>query len=331
VIDQEVPSVNWGILGPGHIARSFARGLREARGAHLGAVGSRDLTRARSFASEFQVERAWGSYLELARDPDLDAVYVASPHSLHEEHSILCLEAGKHVLCEKPFALNAAQARRMIEAARTNERALMEAMWTRFIPALRDLCERVADGAIGDVRFIEADFGFRANFDPQSRLFAPKLGGGALLDLGVYPINLAFMLCGEPEEVTATANLGRTGVDEETAIRFRHANGAISQLYCSLRANTHRQARIVGTEGRITVPSPWWSTSRFSLERNGAAVQELVFEKRGGGYAHQAEELMEVVRSGARESQIMPLAESLTILETMDGIREAWGLRYPSE
>jgi predicted dehydrogenase len=207
----------------------------------------------------------------------------------------------------------------------------MEAMWTRFIPAIVNLRERVHDGAIGDVRFLEADFGFRAGYDPQSRLFAPQLGGGALLDLGVYLIHLAFMLCGAPTEISATATLGETGVDEEAAIRLRHENGAVSQLYCSLRADTHREARIVGTEGRVTLPAPWWSASRFIVDNHDAGTRSFDFENRGGGYAHQAEQFMEVIRSGRKESCILPLAETLAVMQTMDEIRDGWGLRYPSE
>jgi predicted dehydrogenase len=327
----EVEKMRWGILGPGHIARSFARGLQEAHGARLVAVGSRSLDRAQTFAAEFGVERAWGSYRELAGDPGVDAVYVASPHALHEEHTILCLEAGKQVLCEKPMALNATQARRMISTAREHDRALMEALWTRFVPAFRELQERVDDGAIGEIRYVQADFGFRAERDPASRLFAPRLGGGALLDLGVYPINLAFMVCGAPTEIEATTTVGPTGVDEETAIQLRHENGAVSHLYCSLRADTSREARIVGTEGSITIPAPWWFSPRFTLERRNTEPASHEFENRGGGYTHEAEEFMDLVRAGRTESRIMPLDETVAILETMDEIRRGGGLRYPGE
>jgi predicted dehydrogenase len=313
------------------VAHLFARGLLELRGSSLVAVGSRDLARAQTFAAEFGVERAWGSYRELAEDPGVDIVYVATPHSLHEEHTILCLEAGKHVLCEKPFALNAAQARRMIAVAQERQRALMEAVWTRFLPAFRELRDKVHDGVIGDVTLIEADFGFHATFDPQSRLFAPQLGGGALLDLGVYPINLAFMLCGAPTEIDSTTKLGQTGVDEQSAIRFRHENGAISRLSCSLRADTDCKARIVGTNGCITIPPPWWASSQFILEQRDTEPRIFDFANRGGGYTHQAEEFIEVIRSGKTESPIMPLAETLAIMETMDAIRNDWGQRYPGE
>ncbi len=324
-------TIRWGILGPGKIARTFAAGLAEAAGADLVAVGSRDAGRARAFAAEFGAQRAHGSYLDLANDPDVDAVYIGSPHARHEADSILCLAAGKHVLCEKPLALNVAQARRMVDAARRHDRTLMEALWTRFLPALAAVREQIAQGAIGDVRMVHADFGFHATFDAESRLFAPALGGGTLLDIGIYPLNLAFMICGPPEDIQTMANLGATGVDEEAAILLRHAEGRLSVLSCSFRSDTPRLARIIGTAGSITIDFPWWGASRFSLQRREAADQVFEFVNRGGGYAHEAEAFMDLVRDGRRDSEIMPLSESLAILKTMDRIRRVWGVRYPGE
>lgn len=323
--------IRWGILGPGHIAQAFARGLNEAEGSRLVAVGSRDLGRARAFAAEFGVDRAHGSYEELAEDPDVDAIYVASPHSMHEDHTILCLKADKHVLCEKPLALNAAQARRMIDVARDRGLALMEALWTRFLPAIIGAREQVARGVIGDVRLVQADFGFRAEFHPASRLFAPELGGGALLDLGIYPLNLAFLFCGAPTEIVARTNLGTTGVDEESAILLRHRDGQSSQLSCSLRVNTPREAHVIGTGGRITIEFPWWRATRFTVHTNDDQSEEFAFVHRGGGYTYEAEAFGDMIRSGRHDSDVMPLSESLAILETMDEIRQGWGLRYPGE
>jgi predicted dehydrogenase len=324
-------TVRWGILGPGRIARKFAAGLREAEGAELVAVGSRDPGRAAAFAAEFGVPRAHGSHADLAADPELDAVYVGTPHAHHEAHTLLCLEAGKHVLCEKPLALNSAQAGRMIGAARTRSLVLMEAMWTRFLPAIAHVRDVVTSGRIGDVRMVVADFGFRAEFDPASRLFAPELGGGALLDVGIYPLNLAFMLCGEPLEIHTTANLGATGVDEEAALLLRHAGGRISVLACALRVDTPREAQILGTKGAITIGFPWWAATRISIRTGGQSPEELAFPHRGGGYTHEAEAFMALVRSGQLESEIMPLDENLAILRTMDTIRARWGMRYPGE
>ena len=328
-------TIRWGILGPGAIARAFATGLREARGAELTAVGSRDLARAEAFAAEFGADsgatRAHGSYGDLAADPDVDAVYVASPHAFHADHALLALDAGKHVLCEKPLAANAVQAERMIAAARDAGLALMEGLWTRFLPTLVRARELVAAGTIGEVRSVAADFGFRAPYDPASRLFAPELAGGALLDIGVYPLNLAFLFCGPPVAVLSTANLGATGVDEEAAIVLRHDRDRISNLTISFRADTPLEAHVIGTDGRLVLRRPWWAGERLDVMTRDGRVEELDCLSRGGGFAHEAEAFMDMIRTGSLDSDVMPLAESLEILRTMDGLRERWGLRYPFE
>jgi predicted dehydrogenase len=323
--------IRWGILGPGRISRTFAAGLSEAEGAELAAVGSRSAERAGAFAAEFGCARSWGSYEELAADPEVDAVYVGTPHTCHEQNVLLCLGAGKHVLVEKPFAINAEQTGRMIRAARENDRLLMEAMWTRFLPTLVRVREIVARGDIGEVRMVTADFGFRAPHDPRSRLFDPALGGGSLLDLGVYPLTLASMLCGEPSEVRALANLGATGVDEEAAVILKHRGGELAVIHAALRFDTPRHAFILGTAGRIEIMFPWWASSQLRLQVRDQPEELLHLPHRGGGYAHEAEEFMDLVRTGARDSQVMPLAESLSIMKTMDLIRDQWGLAYPGE
>lgn len=324
-------TIRWGILGPGRISRKFAEGLREAAGAELVAVGSRDQGRAAAFAAEFGAAHAHGSYAELAADPTVDAVYIGTPHALHCEHTLLCLRRGKHVLCEKALALNAGQAERMIAAARASGVVLMEALWTRFLPAVIRARELARDGTIGEVRAVVADFGFHAAFDPRSRLFAPELGGGSLLDLGVYPLNLAYLICGEPVEVQTMATLGTTGVDEEAAILLRHAGGQLSVLSCSLRVDTPREARILGTEGGITLCRPWWGATRLVLQTRAGRDEVIDLPHRGGGYTHEAEAFMALIRSGATESPVMPLDESLAIMGTMDGLRARWGMRYPGE
>ena len=323
--------IRWGILGPGRIAHAFAKGLLEARGAGIAAVGSRDPDRAAAFAREYGVDRSYGRYEDLAADPQVDAVYIATPHVGHESHAVLCLEAGKHVLCEKPLAVNAARAKRMIAAARANDRVLMEALWTRFLPAMVHVRSLIGNGIIGEVRMVQADFGFRAEIDPASRLFAPELAGGALLDLGIYPLNLAFMVCGEPFEIHTTANLGATGVDEESAILLRHRGGRLSVLSCALRVETPREAHILGTRGRITLRCPWWGASRVSLHLRDRDREDFEFPLRGAGYTYEAEAFMDLIRSGERESDIMPLDESLAVIRTMDAIRSRWGLSYPGE
>jgi len=323
--------IRWGILGPGKISRSFAIGLLEAEGAEIVAVGSRDRRRAAAFAGEFGVRNAYGSYEEMLADPAVDAVYIGTPHAFHHDQTLLCLRAGKHVLCEKALALNADQAARMIAAARETGLVLMEAMWTRFLPAMVRVRELVATGAIGEVRSVTADFGFRAKFDPASRLFDPALGGGALLDIGIYPLNLAFMICGEPVAIQTQANLGATGVDEESVTLLRHEDGRLSALSCSFRADTPREAHIQGTEGRITICCPWWKATRIIVQPREGKPDTMDLPARGGGYSHEAAAFMDLIRSGVPESDVMPLDESLAIMRTMDEIRARWGMKYPGE
>ena len=324
-------TIKWGLLGPGRISRKFAAGLLAAEGAELFAVGSRDVGRAGAFADEFGLPRAHASYEALAADPDVDAIYIGTPHTGHEVHTLMCLAHGKHVLCEKPLAINAAQAGRMIDAARAAGLVLMEAVWTRFLPSIVRVRELIDAGRIGDVRLITADFGFRAPLDPQSRLFAPDLGGGALLDLGIYPLTLASMLLGAPVEIRATANLGTTGVDEETAIMLRHARGELALLAASLRTDTPREAHVIGTGGRIRILFPWWAGTRIGLTEGGGQEQLSEWPSRGGGYTHEAEAFMDLIRDGRLESPVMPLDESLAIMRTMDAIRAQCGVRYPME
>lgn len=323
--------IRWGLLGPGAISRTFAGALQEAEGAELAAVGSRDIDRARAFAAEHGVSRAYGSYADLAADPDVDAIYIGTPHMFHERDAVLCLSHGKHVLCEKAFAINADQSRRMIQAARSHDRLLMEAMWTRFLPALGHVRRVISDGTIGDPRTLTADFGIQPKFDPASRLFDPGLGGGALLDLGVYAVSLSSWLFGAPVKITSMANLGPTGVDDDSAFLLMHKEGRITTSFESMRVDTPREAVIRGTGGSIALHEPWWGASRLTITTKTAEPQTLTFPHRGRGYTYMAEAFMDLIRDGQRDSEIIPLAESVAIMETMDVCRSQWGLRYPGE
>jgi predicted dehydrogenase len=323
--------IRWGILGPGAISEAFARALAEAAEADLVAVGSRDADRARAFAREHGVRRAHGSYLALAEDPDIDAIYIGTPHACHEEHTVLCLSHGKHVLCEKPLAINAAQAGRMIRAAREHDRLLMEAMWTRFLPSLGQVRQVLASGRIGEPRTLTADFGIQPEFEPQSRLFDLHLGGGALLDLGVYAVSLGHWLFGDPVDIKGTAHLGPTGVDDDSALVLRHGGGQITTAFQSLRIETPREAVIRGTAGWIRLHEPWWGTARLTMGTAAGEQETLDFELKGRGYTHMADAFMELIRAGRGEADVISLEESLAIMETMDTLREQWGLKYPME
>ena len=323
--------IRWGILGAGRIARQFATGLTAIDDAELVAIGSRAQDTADAFGDEFDIPRRHPSYEALAGDGEVDVIYVATPHSLHRDNSILCLKAGKAVLCEKPFAINASQAADAIAVARAEKRFLMEAMWTRFIPAVVKAREWIASGAIGEPRLVAADFGFRAGVDAKGRLFDPALGGGALLDVGIYTISFAAMVLGsEPSRIESMATLGETGVDEQSAFILGYDGGELAVLYTAVRTGTPVEARVLGTEGRILVEAPFFKTAAVALEAGGQQERvELPLE--GNGYNYQAVEVMDCLRSGRLESDVMPLAETLAIMKIMDRIREQIGLKYPME
>jgi predicted dehydrogenase len=323
--------IRWGILGTGKIARQFAAALRRLPDAELIAAGSRSAESAARFADELGISRRYQSYTELASDPEVEVIYVATPHSCHAENSRLALNAGKAVLCEKPFTINAAQAREVIRLARERKRFLMEAMWTRCFPLMKKLRELLSAGAIGEVRQLTADFGFRAKPRDEPRLFGPEYGGGALLDVGVYPVSLASLLFGPPTRIVSAANLGPTGVDEETAMILTHARGEMAILHTAIRLDTAQEAIISGTNGRIRIHSPWWRPTTMTLSRDGKPDEPFDFPTTGDGYEYEAQEVMDCLRSGKLESPLMPLDESLSIMETLDSIRAQWGLKYPME
>ena len=323
--------VNWGVLGPGRIAHRFAVGLREAAGARLVAVGSRDAARAEAFAAQYGAPQVHGSYAALAADPAVDAIYVATPHPHHAPACRICLDAGKHVLCEKPLTVNAAAARALVEQARDRGVLLMEGMWTRFIPASAALRALLQAGEIGTPALVQCDLGFAATVDPASRLFAPELAGGALLDIGVYCVAFSSMVLGTPATVTASAYLGATGVDERTVLALSHPDGAVAAMFCGITASSPQVATIVGSEGHVTVASPFWCSEQLTVHRPKTASEERHFPLRGNGFNYEAEHFMELIRTGATDSPLMPLAESITISETLDAARRHIGLRYPFE
>ena len=326
----EAKKVRWGILGPGRIARKFPEGLRHVAGAELVAVGSRSRENAEKFGEEFQVPRRHDSYEKLAADPDVDAVYVATPHPFHKDNSILCLKAGKAVLCEKPFTVNAADAQAVVRVARRRKVLLMEAMWSRFLPPIVKLRELLAAGTIGEVRMVMADFGFRAGWEPQSRLLNPQLAGGGLLDVGIYPVSLSSMILGMPDRVAGLAHLGQTGVDEQAAVVLGHTGGALSLIATGVRTNTPHVAYVLGTEGSIQLHPGWWRGSRLTV-RAGGKTEDLDVPMVGNGYNYEADEIARCLAAGKTESDVLPLSETLSIMKTMDAIRAQWGLKYPME
>ncbi|MFC1714337.1 Gfo/Idh/MocA family protein [Candidatus Poribacteria bacterium] len=322
--------IRWGILAPGNIAHQFARGLSVLPDAELIAVGSRAKERADAFADEFDIPHRYGSYADLANDPDVDAIYVATPHPFHKECTILCLKAGKAVLCEKPFAVNAEQVKEMIACARECKQFLMEAMWTRFLPVTVKVREWLAEGAIGEPRMLTADFGFRSGVNPDGRLFNLDLAGGGLMDVGIYTVAMAHMVFGAPSKITSLAHMGETNVDEQAGMLLGYDDGQIAILNCAIRTSTPQDARIMGTDGSIYIPSFWHATSA-TLNAAGKKPEHIEMLFKGNGYENEAVEVMRCLREGKLESDIVPLAESVSIMETMDALRAQWGLKYPME
>jgi predicted dehydrogenase len=325
------PGLRWGILATGGIAHAFAHDLRTS-GRDLTAVGSRRREAADAFAAEFDIAHAHGSYEDLVADPDVDIVYISTPHPLHAENAILALEAGKHVLVEKPFTLNAAEASRVRDVAAEKGLLAMEAMWTRYLPHMVRVRELIADGALGDIRALTADHTQRITTDPAHRLNALELGGGALLDLGIYPISFAWDILGAPLTVGATATFGPTGADSEVATVFSHASGALSTTLSAAHAAGPNTAHVIGTEARIDIDHVWYSPTSFRLvAADDTIVEEYRSSVAGRGMQYQALAAERYVAEGANDSDILPIDETVAIMGTLDAVRTLIGLRYPGE
>ncbi|MCR2809629.1 MULTISPECIES: Gfo/Idh/MocA family oxidoreductase [unclassified Microbacterium] len=323
--------LRWGILATGGIAHAFTRDLRTA-GLNVTAVGSRSADSAARFAAEFGIPRVHGSYEQLVSDPDVDIVYVSTPHPLHAQNAILALEHGKHVLVEKPFTLTGAEAAAVRDAAAGTGLLAMEAMWTRYLPHMIRIRELVGSGALGDLRAVFADHTQRISTDPGHRLNALELGGGALLDLGIYPISFAWDILGAPVSVTAAATLGPTGVDGEVATILAHASGALSTSISASHAAGPNTAHIVGTEARIDIDRVWYNPTSFRLVAPDGSVREsFESEVDGRGMQYQAIAAEQYVAEGRSDSEILPIDETVAIMQTLDEIRRQIGLQYPGE
>jgi predicted dehydrogenase len=318
--------VRWGILATGGIAARFAGDLAEVPGATLAAVGSRTSESAEAFATKFGAARAHGSWEALAADPEVDVIYIATPHSHHHAAGLLCLRADKPLLVEKPFTLDLAQAQDLVSVARERELFLMEAMWTRTLPAVRKLQDLIADDAIGEVTSVHAHFGAYGEFAPEHRMRNPALGGGALLDLGVYPVALAQLLLGEPTQVRAYASLHPEGTDANTGIILGFAAGGIATLHCGVRG-ANWSATVVGTKGRVELPSSF-NPASFTLFRDAAEPLEIVEPIVGSGLNYQAAEVVRCLRAGLTESPLVPLSTTLATMRTLDAVRAQIGVHY---
>ncbi|MFD3665997.1 Gfo/Idh/MocA family protein [Streptomyces sp. NPDC058659] len=324
-------TVRWGILATGGIAERFTTDLLTLEGAEVVAVASRTEASAKAFADRFGIPRAYGEWAGLFADEDVDVVYVATPHHAHREAAGRALEAGKAVLCEKALTLNAREAEELVTLSRDRGLFLMEAMWMYCNPLILRLAELVRGGAIGEVRTVQADFGLAGPFAADHRLRDPAVGGGALLDLGVYPVSFAQLLLGEPDTVQAHALISPEGVDLNTGMLLGWDSGASALLSCSLVADTPLTASVTGTLGRIDVPRGFFFPERFTLHRNGREPEEFVSGDDPHSFRHEAAEVMRCLRAGGTESPLVPLDGSLAVMRTLDAVRERVGVRYPSE
>ncbi|MDQ1129174.1 Gfo/Idh/MocA family protein [Microbacterium sp. SORGH_AS_0888] len=328
---QKPAGLRWGVLATGGIAHAFTSDLRTA-GLDVRAVGSRSARSAEAFAAEFGIANAHGSYEALVADPEVDIVYVATPHPAHAENALAAIAAGKHVLVEKPFTLTGEEAARVADAAAGAGVLAMEAMWTRYLPHMARIRELLADGALGEVRTVFADHTQRISTDPAHRLNALELGGGALLDLGIYPVSFAWDVLGAPETVTARARLAETGADAEVATIMTHTGGALSTSISSSRAAGPNTAHVVGTEARIDIDRVWYCPTSFRLlGPDGTVLEDHVSRVDGRGMQFQALAAERLIAAGAIDSDVLPLAESVAIMRTLDTVREQIGLRYPQE
>jgi predicted dehydrogenase len=321
--------IRWGLMATGGIAHAFANDLRLLPDCELLAVGSRAQATADAFAAEFGGLRSYGSYAELAADPDVDAIYVSPPHPGHLAATLLALEHGKAVLCEKPFAMDRAETQQMVDAARANGVFLMEAMWTRFLPHVARIREILAAGTLGDIVYVTAEHGQWFTQDPAHRLFAPSLGGGALLDLGIYPVSFAHFVLGAPSSITAISTPAFTGVDGTTSMLLRYESGAHAVLTTTLAAASANPAAIYGTEARIEIDGTFYVPTSFRVvSRDGEVLESFTSPPEGRGMQYEAAEVNRCLRAGLKESPLLPLAESLDIMGVLDEVRGQIGLDY---
>jgi dihydrodiol dehydrogenase / D-xylose 1-dehydrogenase (NADP) len=325
-------AIRWGIIGTGNIAHQFARGLAVLNDASLVAVASRTKESADIFAREFDVRYRHVGVTELAANEHVDVVYVATPHPMHKDNTLECLKGGKAVLCEKPLCINASEATEIVEYAREKGLFLMEAMWTLCFPAMVKVRNIVNTGVLGDIRQVHANFSFRGDWDPEGITLNPLFGGGALLDVGVYPLALAHMVYQQdPTRINSVAHIGETGVDEQSSVILGYADGALAVLTSAIRTDTQQAAAIYGTDGYIKIPHMFWQPDRLLINTSQDQEREITFDREGNGYNYEAAEVMRCLRSRRLESPMLPLDTSVAIMRILDTIRAQWGLVYPME
>ena len=324
------PTTAWGIVGLGNIARTFAADLALVPGAHLRAVASRDLEKATPFAGEFGAARAYGSYNDLFADPEVAVVYIASPHSFHYDHTRAALEAGKHVLCEKPMGINAREVKELTGLAEEKGLFLMEALWSRFNPSIREVYQRVRQGELGPLSYLRADFAFPAlDRDPEGRLLNPALAGGSLLDIGIYPVFLAYLLLGVPREFRVLAHFHKTGVEKQIALLFDYP-GAMAVLYSGLSSHSEMKAEISCRDGSFYLNPRWHQAQSYDILQDGD-IRRVEHPLKGSGYTYEIEEVHACLGAGKTQSALWSWADSLALHGLLDAIRQQAGIVFPGD
>ncbi|MEZ4591131.1 MAG: Gfo/Idh/MocA family oxidoreductase [Chloroflexota bacterium] len=323
--------IRWGILATGGIAHQLAEAITNQPDADCLAVGSRSQQSADAFGDKWGIPRRYPTYEALAADPDVEVIYIATPHNLHYENMKLCLNAGKHVLCEKPLTVNAAEAQECMALAQEKGLFLMEAMWMKFMPSIKQVQKWVGNGRIGTIRLVQANFAFNIPFDPNGRLYDPNLAGGALLDMGIYPATLAHLLLGKPARILSAAHLGQTGVDELNTSIWEYADGAQAVITSTQRLERPCDAFIVGTEGYIYLHANFWHCQTVTIKPHGGQPETVQMPYEGNGYGYEVREVQDCVRAGRLESAVVTQADTLEIMTLLDEMRVQWGLVYPNE
>ncbi len=326
--------IRWGILGSGRIAKKFAGDLRLVKDARLVAIGSRSMKGASEFAKDFPVSHLHDSYEALAANREVDVIYIATPHHLHYDNTLLCLRHNKAVLCEKPFAINARQAKEMAGLARERKIFLMEALWTKFLPHYNKVQELLKGGRLGTVKSMLVNFGFKPMEPVAPRLYDPALGGGTLMDIGIYNVFLVLSILGKPDVIEAAATMSSSGVDEQCALTFKYNNGAVAQLFSSFLTDLATEADICGTIGRIRLSSRFYEPSAtIELYSGRTDTREIITVKNesGFGYQHEARHVNACLQQGLTESPVASLNDTILLMETLDAVRSIIDLRYPAD
>jgi len=326
--------IRWGILGAGRIARKFASDLKLVSDAQLVAIGSRSMDSAEEFAAEFPLQYKHDSYEALAANENVDVIYIATPHNLHYENTLLCLQHNKAVLCEKPFAMNVHQTKEMIALAKEKNIFLMEALWTKFLPHYNKLQSLLKEKKLGEVRSVLINFGFRPSKPAPARMYDPALGGGTIMDIGIYNVFMAMSVLGKPDVIEASMTPAATGVDEQCAILFKYKNGALAQLFSTFSSDLATEADISGTEGRIRLTSRFYapsSTIEFYADRIDSKEVIEVEKEDGFGYQYEARHVTECLQKGLTESPVVKFEDTIELMEMLDKIRSIAGVRYATD